>query len=189
MTKKERRLIRQTFHNIHTRCNYKKDIKYKFYGGRGIKNLLTIDDLTYLWWRDSASEMKQQSIDRIDSNSNYSLKNCRSIEMSLNRKLGQRKNVFNHCKFCENPRIKKYPVCESHLFRYKFPKCKNINLYENWIDKKDLKQLCGICGVPRTKIKYALKLRLCNFHYKLKNRKQANEYYYKTRVFDFGGGL
>jgi len=71
----------QCWSNIRQRCEYKKGKKYKFYGGKGIVNNLSKIDLLYLWERDRACKMKQPSIDRIDSNKNYSLENCRFIEM------------------------------------------------------------------------------------------------------------
>ncbi len=86
--KKYRKLypLRKRLRNIKQRCEYKKDKKYKYYGGKGIKCLLTLKDLTFLWNRDNAQLLKQPSIDRIDGTGNYTLDNCRFIEMSENRK-------------------------------------------------------------------------------------------------------
>ena len=75
----------KTLKNINFRCNNPKDSKFQYYGGKGIKNSLTLIQLMYLWERDGAEAMKQPSIDRIDSNSNYTLENCRYIEMDVNR--------------------------------------------------------------------------------------------------------
>lgn len=74
----------RTWTNVQQRCNYKKDKKYKHYGGRGIKCLLKKDDIKFLWERDKASKMKRPSIDRIDNNGHYELDNCQFIEMSSN---------------------------------------------------------------------------------------------------------
>lgn len=49
-----------------------------------IKNFLTLKDLKHLWFRDKAHELKRPSIDRIDSSKNYTLDNCRYIELSQN---------------------------------------------------------------------------------------------------------
>ena len=54
------------------------------YAGRGIKNFLTPKDLKYLWIRDSAKNMEKPSIDRIDGRKNYTLNNCRFIELIEN---------------------------------------------------------------------------------------------------------
>ena len=71
--------------NIKSRCNNHRDIKYKYYGGKGIKNHLSVSNLIFLWNRDKAETMKQPSIDRINAELDYSLKNCRFIEMAENR--------------------------------------------------------------------------------------------------------
>lgn len=72
--------------NIKQRCNYPKDKKYKYYGGKGIRCFLELKDLIFLWNRDKANLLKQPSIDRINSIKNYTLDNCQFIEMSENRR-------------------------------------------------------------------------------------------------------
>lgn len=67
------------------RCNNSNHKYYKWYGGRGIKFLLTHEDMEFLWKRDNADKMKEPSIDRINKNGNYELKNCQFIEMNINR--------------------------------------------------------------------------------------------------------
>lgn len=74
-----------TYSNILKRCNSINNVSYKWYGGKGIKCLLTPRNVKFLWKRDKAQLMKQPSIDRIDSNKNYTLENCRFIEMNVNR--------------------------------------------------------------------------------------------------------
>jgi hypothetical protein len=73
-----------TYVNIQKRCENPKSKVYKNYGGRGIKNELTHADLKILWNRDNAGTMKRPSIDRIDNDKNYTLENCRYIELSQN---------------------------------------------------------------------------------------------------------
>ena len=73
-----------THYNVRYRCSNPKDPKYKYYGGKGIKYLLTEIQLLYLWERDEASKMEKPSIDRIDPAGNYELKNCRFIELVEN---------------------------------------------------------------------------------------------------------
>jgi hypothetical protein len=46
--------------------------------------LMSLNDFIYLWERDRASLMKRPSIDRIDGNGNYEIRNCRFIEGSEN---------------------------------------------------------------------------------------------------------
>jgi len=70
------------------RCNNPKGKDYKYYGEKGIKMLMTLEDFKYLWFRDKAYLLKKPSIDRIDNDGNYILKNCRFIEMIDNSKKG-----------------------------------------------------------------------------------------------------
>lgn len=69
---------------IKTRCNNQNSKQFKNYGGRGIKCLITADELKELWFRDKAHEMKKPSIDRIDNDGNYEYSNCRFIELGKN---------------------------------------------------------------------------------------------------------
>lgn len=57
-----------------------------WYVKKGIKCLITADELKALWIRDKAHELKQPSVDRIVSNGHYTYDNCRYIEMKLNRR-------------------------------------------------------------------------------------------------------
>jgi len=75
---------KQTLINIKQRCSNPKSIDYKDYGGRGIKCLITEDELKKLWFRDKAYEMEHPSIDRKENNSNYTFDNCEFIEMNIN---------------------------------------------------------------------------------------------------------
>lgn len=70
--------------HISGRCNNPKNIGYKNYGAKGIKNFLTADDVKYLWCRDKAYELERPSIDRKDSKDHYTLENCRFIELIEN---------------------------------------------------------------------------------------------------------
>ena len=72
--------------NAKLRCMNPRVNKFEYYGGRGVRCLLRIDQVKDLWNRDKASAMKQPSLDRINSNDHYSVDNCRFIEMSENRR-------------------------------------------------------------------------------------------------------
>ena len=74
----------KTLNAIRTRCGNKKSPNYERYGGRGIKCLITKEELKFLWFRDKASKLKRHSIDRINNDGNYELKNCRYIELREN---------------------------------------------------------------------------------------------------------
>jgi hypothetical protein len=67
-----------------SRCNNPNKNSYPRYGGRGIKFLMTMDEMKLLWFRDKAFLLKSPSIDRIDNDGNYVLDNCRFIENGEN---------------------------------------------------------------------------------------------------------
>ena len=75
-----------SYKSAQQRCQNPKSEKYKRYGGRGIKFMLTSKEVKDLWTRDKASEMKRASIDRISNEGNYEYSNCRFIEHSENVK-------------------------------------------------------------------------------------------------------
>jgi glycerol-3-phosphate dehydrogenase len=76
---------------INNRCNNPKRAEYKNYGGRGIKNFLTLDDLEFLWKRDGAAFMKRASIHRIDNDGDYTLENCQYLELSEHLKINHKR--------------------------------------------------------------------------------------------------
>lgn len=76
----------KTWRNIQGRCTIPTTHKFKYYGGKGIKNLLTPSDLQFIWERDGAANMLQPSIDRKRSEDDYSLETCRFIEFVDNIK-------------------------------------------------------------------------------------------------------
>jgi hypothetical protein len=80
------------YHNALARCRNKNHRKYKYYGGKGILLLMTADDFKTLWLRDKAYTLKRPSIDRVDSDKNYEISNCRFIELEKNT--WNKKNVI-----------------------------------------------------------------------------------------------
>jgi len=71
---------------IRQRCYNVKLKDYKYYGAKGIECKITADELKELWFRDKADLMLKPSIDREDSNENYTLENCRFMELRQNAK-------------------------------------------------------------------------------------------------------
>jgi hypothetical protein len=72
------------FKGILQRCEHPKNKAYKYYGGRGIKCLITESEIKFLWFRDKAFTMKKPSIDRKENDGNYCIENCRFIEQGHN---------------------------------------------------------------------------------------------------------
>lgn len=70
--------------NARARCKYPTHKTYKYYGGKGIKMLMTLKEVGYIWIRDEAYKMYRPSIDRKDSNGHYSSGNCMFVELSDN---------------------------------------------------------------------------------------------------------
>ena len=68
------------------RCNNPNYKYYKNYGGRGIKYLITEEEIKVLWFRDGAYLMKKPSIDRIDNDGDYTVENCRFLENKINKR-------------------------------------------------------------------------------------------------------
>jgi hypothetical protein len=66
--------------DIRQRCNNPNCISYQYYGGRGIKNYLTKEDIKFLWFRDKAFKMKHPHIHRKNVDKNYTKFNCKFIE-------------------------------------------------------------------------------------------------------------
>jgi len=69
--------------NINYRCRNRER-----YAGRGIRNFLTFADLLFLWQRDNAESMQRPSIDRRDNDGDYTVENCRFLELFENISLG-----------------------------------------------------------------------------------------------------
>lgn len=76
---------RNAYRNIKGRCENPRVNKYKYYGGKGIKNLLTVKDLFRAFMRDGAWTQKNPSVDRIDSMDHYHPNNIQWIDFSKNR--------------------------------------------------------------------------------------------------------
>jgi len=85
------------FRNIRFRCDNEKSIQYKNYGGKGVRCLITLDEFTNLYNTaetcpicgdefQNGDNRKMKSIDRIDSNGHYHLKNVRIVCRSCNSK-------------------------------------------------------------------------------------------------------
>ena len=84
----------RTYRSIKQRCENKNFIYYKNYGGRGIRVLMNLEEVKALWFRDKAHLMKRPSIDRINNDGDYTLENCRFIELSEQTGKDKRKPIL-----------------------------------------------------------------------------------------------
>lgn len=98
-----------------SRCNDKNNHNFHRYGGRGIRCLLSMDEMKALWLRDGAASMVRPSIDRIDNDGHYSMDNCRFIEHSDNSArrsnaspLSSGRCIRGHARTDKNTRWKKH---------------------------------------------------------------------------------
>lgn len=76
----------KSYHNAWSRCNNPSESKYRWYGGKGVRFMLTRQQLWELWVRDGAEQMAIPSLDRKDNAGHYTVENCQYIEMDANRR-------------------------------------------------------------------------------------------------------
>ena len=72
------------YYHARQRCTNIGRNDYKFYGAKGIKFLLTKDEVKELWFRDKAYLLTKPSIDRLDDKGHYEFSNCQFIELRDN---------------------------------------------------------------------------------------------------------
>lgn len=73
-----------SYNRARIRCIDLNHKAYKWYGGKGIKFLITKEEIEEIWFRDKAYLMKKPSIDRLDANKDYTYKNCQFLELRDN---------------------------------------------------------------------------------------------------------
>jgi hypothetical protein len=95
---------KRTLLNIKQRCTNPNNPKFKNYGARGIKVLITENELKELWFRDKAFELNHPSIDRKDNDGDYIFNNCRYIERNKNKCLSKIKKI---CQYTEDGKLVK----------------------------------------------------------------------------------
>jgi len=72
--------------NAKQRCTNPNNNSYKWYGAKGIKFLLTMEEIEKLWKRDKAYLLDNPSIDREKSDLDYTFDNCRFVDRWINAK-------------------------------------------------------------------------------------------------------
>jgi hypothetical protein len=91
--------------NLHTTCKNHKRYSDMVRDYGHVKMLITKDELKHLWFRDKGFLMKRPSIDRIDSNGNYEISNCRYLEHKYNadRSRDEQKIPVVQCSISGDP--------------------------------------------------------------------------------------
>ena len=67
-----------------SRCNNKNASNYKYYGGRGIKFLLTHEEISSLWNKVDSKNFKQPQLSRKNHNKDYTYSNCYFVDKKSN---------------------------------------------------------------------------------------------------------
>jgi len=174
----------KSYYRVGCRCNNPKSKFYHRYGGRGIKRLMSKEDFKTLWFRDKAFTMKHPSIDRIDNDGDYTLENCRYIELAENSRKGAKKDA----NFC----VRGHEFVEGNFdWRGKHRRCllcrkiqdAGRGKYEFMVKgKKDTK--CSICGKTFLSKKHLL----CHFSYfKARNLNCSNYWTVKILKCNYCG--
>lgn len=96
----------QSWRAMHQRCECPKNKDYKHYGGRGIKVCKEWGTFEQFLLDMSCRPSLDFSLDRIDSNKDYTPKNCRWITKSENSKRIRKDKVYKIIKNCLNCIIK-----------------------------------------------------------------------------------
>lgn len=133
------RYLAGVLRNIKLRCDYPGVNGFHRYGGRGIKNFLTLEQLQQLYERDSGHLLSKPSIDRIDSDGDYTFDNCRFIEFLENTR-----------RAISKPRSK-CKRCNAVTYRTKSRLCKSCKPFG----------ICRICSNPFPR-KKSENTRFCN---------------------------
>ena len=141
--------LQRLWGNMKSRCENPLNKRYKSYGGKGIRIELTKHDILFLWKRDKAHLLEKASIDRINPEKNYSLENCRFIEMSDNSRRHNFK-LNNSKKYDPNgqEKISKFLKTSTGLIIIKCGYCK-----ESWTPRTDNPVRCPRCQKKLSKRK------------------------------------
>lgn len=84
-----KRRLQNCFHNLNRRCNDPNYVRYKDWGGRGIKNLFKSFNeffhyVTVNLGYNTYEKLKGLQIDRIDNNGHYKVNNIRFVTAKIN---------------------------------------------------------------------------------------------------------
>lgn len=166
------------FRNMNQRCYYKKDIKFRWYGGRGI--------IVCKRWRSWPARYEQfinfcqdmgrrlsldMTIDRIDPDGHYTSKNCRWLARKENTKrrvplknigIYKRRALLLYWGYIVCSRCKVTKKCEEF----------NLTKKRKWGYFSYCKQCCRILGRQPSHIKQVMKWYWKNREYCIKKMRE-----------------
>ena len=125
---------------IQSRCKTKCEPFNSIYRKKGIKCLLTVDELMLMWKRDGANKMECATVDRINNNGNYELSNCRFLERSENSSRATRSYLVTFCGFCGKVKDNHISYCERECL-YNVIRIASAKLHKK---KERLKELLSL---------------------------------------------
>ena len=88
--------LRAKYDGIRYRCNNPSAKAYKYYGGRGVRCRITFKEYKQLLQSAGVLFAKGFTIDRIDHNGDYTVKNCQILSRSENSKKRWIENNWKH---------------------------------------------------------------------------------------------
>ena len=144
--------------NIQGRLKYSAIHGFEHYGGKGIKNHLTRDEIVQLMIRDNVEAMQKPSIDRIDSRLNYVFENCRFVEHRANcgvhtvqvcHVCGGPAKHRNFCRVCRKQSRKTRHICVDCKVEF-IPKRITNQSCESC---SRVSRPCGYCGLEVVRFK------------------------------------
>jgi len=89
---------RNAWEEMQARCNSASPSRYPYYGVKGIKRMMSLEDTKFVWFRDKAHLLKRPTLHRIDSDKNYIIENCKFIELGENARLAVQQRLRNRLR-------------------------------------------------------------------------------------------
>jgi hypothetical protein len=85
--------IKKVYDGMLERCNNVNHISHKFYGAKGVKVACSRADFVKWYLENVTEEMIKPSVDRIDTNGDYTLKNMRIVPLAENSQKARLENT------------------------------------------------------------------------------------------------
>jgi hypothetical protein len=147
---------------IKDRCNNLNNNEYKYYGGKGVKCLLSKEEFLNIYWRTNYCEIcnkklgklgtspnpSMRSIDRINNNGNYDINNVRIVCLSCNvsKSHETRESFKKICSVCGIIFVSKFKGNQfSNESNFCSNACYKKDYYFKNIKPKPTIKICPVC--------------------------------------------